>query len=331
LLEQHARVARVDRGHATIVSDGDAIRVPTTLPLAVGDWVRIRREIPKHRDQSHAPPAELELLPRHTELVRRAAGGAMSSQVLAANVDLALIVHGLDRPLNTRRLQRFSAIAWDGGVEPVVVLAKTDLVDDVPAEVRATERALPGVPVFALSVHDGTGVDGVLRLAAAGVTLVLVGQSGAGKSTLANLLAGEERMATGDVRRDGKGRHTTSHRELVELPGGGVLIDTPGIRGLALWDAEAGVERAFADVGALADACRFADCRHEGEPGCAVQAAIEDGSLDATRLDDHRRLQRELAALEARQDPRLRSERRKQWRAVSKAQRSHYRTSGKGR
>ncbi len=137
MLEQHARVARVDRGQATIISDGDAIRVPTNLPLAVGDWVRL------------GPPAELELLPRHTELVRRAAGGALTSQVLAANVDLALIVHGLDRPLNTRRLQRFSAIAWDGGVEPVVVLAKTDLVDDVAAEVRAAERALPGVPVFA--------------------------------------------------------------------------------------------------------------------------------------------------------------------------------------
>ena len=317
MLEQHARVARVDRGHATIVSDGDAVRVPTNLPLAVGDWVRVR------------PPAELELLPRHTELVRRAAGGPVTSQVLAANVDLALIVHGLDRTLNTRRLQRFSAIAWDGGVEPVVVLAKTDLVDDVGAEVQAAERALPGVPVFALSVHDGTGVDGVLRLAAPGVTLVLVGQSGAGKSTLANLLVGEEKMATGAVRRDGKGRHTTSHRELIELPGGAMLIDTPGIRGLALWDAEAGVERAFADVGELAEACRFADCRHEGEPGCAVQAAIDDGSLDAERLDGHRRMQRELAALDARRDPRLASERRKQWRAVSRAQRSHYRMKGK--
>ena len=136
-------------------------------------------------------------------------------------------------------------------------------------------------------------------------------------------------MATGDVRRDGKGRHTTTHRELVELPGGAVLIDTPGIRGLALWDAEAGVERAFADVGELAEACRFVDCRHETEPGCAVQAAIEDGSLDAERLDDHRRLQRELAALEARRDPRLASERRKQWRAVSRAQRAHYRSTGK--
>jgi ribosome biogenesis GTPase len=138
-------------------------------------------------------------------------------------------------------------------------------------------------------------------------------------------------MATGDVRRDGKGRHTTSHRELIELPGGAVLIDTPGIRGLALWEAEAGVERAFADVGELAEACRFADCRHDGEPGCAVQAAIDDGSLDAERLSDQRRMQRELAALEARQDPRLRSERRKQWRAFSKAQRAHYRSNGKAR
>jgi ribosome biogenesis GTPase len=307
LSAQHVRVARVDRGHVTLVGDDRPLRVATTLPLAVGDRVRFQ------------PPAGLELLPRTTELVRRAAGTDLASQVLAANVDQALIVHGLDRPVNTRRLQRFAAIAWDGGVDPIVLLAKTDVDAEWPAAVALAERSLPGVAVLPVSAHSGHGIDDVLALAARGRTLVLLGQSGAGKSTIANLLAGEERMATNQVRADGKGRHTTTHRELLELPGGAVLIDTPGIRGLALWDAEAGVERAFADVRELADACRFPDCRHEAEPGCAVQEAIGSGTLAPERLDDHRRMERELAALDARRDPRAASERRKEWRKLQRS------------
>jgi ribosome biogenesis GTPase / thiamine phosphate phosphatase len=313
LPEQHARVARIDRGHVTLLLDGDPIRVATELPLTVGDRVRFQ------------PPAGLELLPRSSELVRRAAGPRLAQQVLAANVDLALIVHGLDRPLNTRRLQRFAAIAWDGGIEPVVVLSKIDLDPDWYAAVGAAARAVPGAPVIPVSAETGEGVDELVALAGPGVTLVLVGQSGAGKSTIVNALLGEQRMATADVRADGKGRHTTTHRELLELPGGGTLIDTPGIRGLALWDAEAGVERAFADIGELAERCRFRDCRHRGEPGCAVQAAIDAGQLDRVRLDDHHRLERELAALERRRDPRLEAERKRASRAMERSLRQHHR------
>jgi ribosome biogenesis GTPase / thiamine phosphate phosphatase len=313
LLEQHARVARVDRGHVTLLLHGEPIRVATDLPLAVGDRVRFQ------------PPAGLELLPRSSELVRRAAGSRLDHQVLAANVDQALIVQSLDRPLNTRRLQRFAAIAWDGGVEPVVVLSKIDLDPDWYAAVGSAARAVPGTPVIPVSAHTGEGVDELLALAGPGVTLVLVGQSGSGKSTIVNALLGEQRMATGDVRGDGKGRHTTTHRELLDLPGGGTLIDTPGIRGLALWDSAAGVERAFADIGELADRCRFRDCRHRGEPGCAVQGAIDAGELDPVRLDDHHRLERELAALERRRDPRLQAEQRRGWRAMERSLRQHYR------
>ena len=251
-------------------------------------------------------------LPRRTRLVRRAAGRETRPQVLAANVDVAVVVHALGPALNPRRLERFLAVVAEGGARCVLVLTKADL-DEFADESREELEALaPHVPIHVVSAVSGQGLAALRAEIGAGVTAVVLGASGAGKSTLVNGWLGSDRLATGGMTREGKGRHTTTHRELLALPGGGLVIDTPGIREIGLWEGEATtLGETFADIDALADACRFADCAHEQEPGCAVQAAVADESLDELRYEGWVKLRAEQAATTALRDEHARREKRR--------------------
>jgi ribosome biogenesis GTPase len=309
-----ARVSRVDRSAYDVLVDGETLRVPalTSTGVTVGDWLAL--------DADLVPVA---LLPRTSLLSRGSASGTSHSQLLAANVDVVLLCAALTGPPPLRRLERLLALAWESGATPVVVLTKADACADPEGAVETVRPYAPGADVVAVSAATGE-VEALRHLDSEGTTLVLLGTSGAGKSTLVNALAGAQVMATGDVREvDGKGRHTTSHRELVVLPSGAVVIDTPGLRGVALHgDAEEGLARAFSDVEQLAEACRFADCGHHGEPGCAVLASIEAGDLPADRLDSWRKLQRELAWQARRSDSRLQAAEKAKWRAIHREQRA---------
>jgi ribosome biogenesis GTPase / thiamine phosphate phosphatase len=288
---------------------------PEDMP-AVGDWVAYEPAPASSRARIHA------LLPRRSAVVRRAAGEQQVEQVVAANVDVLFVVSSLDRDLNPARLERYMTLAWESGADPVIVLTKADLCDEIEESLRLVETVAFGVPVHVTSAVTGEGIARVGSHLAQGRTGACVGSSGVGKSTLVNVLCGDERLATGAVRGDGRGRHTTSHRELIVLPGGGCLIDTPGMRELQLWDAAEGLERAFADVEGLAAECRFGDCVHETEPGCAVREAISAGHLPAERLESYRKLLRELEFQERRGDKRARAAERRRWAAVSKAMRT---------
>ncbi len=321
------RVTRPGRGgHLLATAGGPLLAVPsprlntsvidsTALPT-VGDWVA-------WSGGGDAPALIDAVLPRTSAFIRHTAGGDTRAQVLAANVDVLFVAVALTDTPNLRRLERFLTLGWESGAQPVVLLTKADVCTDVDEEIRYVEAAAPGVAVHALSALTGEGLDALDAYLDGHSTLALIGTSGVGKSTLVNRLTGADTMVTSDIRDDGKGRHTTAHRELVPLPGGGVLIDTPGLRGLQLWDSEEGLELAFADVEELAATCRFPDCAHDTEPGCGVTAAIADGTLPARRLDSYQRLQRELARLERRQDARARAEEHRRWRTFSKAQRAH--------
>lgn len=284
---------------------------------ATGDWVAV--------DAGDGTAAIHAVLPRRSIFRRKAAGETTEAQVLAANVDVALIAAALPGDVNARRIERYLALAWESGAIPVIVLTKADLVDDVDAAVRGVRAVAPGVDVAAVSAVTGAGVDALARWLVPGRTAVLLGSSGAGKSTLSNLLLGADALRTGAVREDGKGRHTTTHRQLVQLRNGALLIDTPGMRELQLWSADAGLESAFADVEALAARCRFGDCEHQAEPGCAVRAAAESGALDPARLESWRRLRRELAWLEIRQDEAAAAAERGRVKTIHRAHRAHTR------
>lgn len=327
-----ARVVRVDRGRVTLAGPAGLLRArddgrPTPggaePPAVVGDWVTF--------DDSATTPVVGAILPRTGVLVRRRPGPGRAAQAVAANVDLVLVVDALDRGPNPRRIERAAALAWDAGATPVVVLTKADLCDDVGAAVRTASGAAPFVDVIPVGATRGDGVDAVRRLLAPGRTAVLLGPSGAGKSTLANRLLGADRLATGAVRGgDAKGRHTTTHRELVAVPSGGCLVDTPGVRELGLWLDAGAVDAAFDDVVNLAAGCRFSDCRHEDEPGCAVRAAAADGRLDPARLDGYLRMRREAEALDLRTDPARRGEARRRDRVFAKIVRAEVQRKRRG-
>ncbi len=284
-------------------------------PVA-GDWVAASVRSGEASATIH------HLLPRRTAFARKAAGRGGGAQVVAANVDVALLVASLNRDLNARRIERYLAMAWESGASPVVALTKADLCADREALKVKIERIAMGVPVYAVSALTGEGLDGLSEALAPGQTAALLGSSGVGKSSLVNALAGRPVMATQAIREDdARGRHTTTHRELILLPGGRLVLDTPGMRELGVWDADAGVATTFADVETLAAQCRFRDCTHGAEPGCAVQSALAEGRLDPARWRNYAKLQRELTRVARNDDPRARSEQRKVWSRRARAQR----------
>ena len=280
------------------------LEVGAPLP-AVGDWVAARAQ-PSGATTIHA------VLPRRTAFARKENLGGSIAQVLAANVDTVFVLTGLGEDLSARRVERYLTMAWESGAQPVVVLTKTDLGDVADALDELATVAL-GVDVHPISNVTGDGIDEIRAYLAPAKTAVLLGSSGVGKSSLLNRLAGTQLMATKDVAADGTGRHTTTHRELLRLPDGALVIDTPGLRELQLWTAGEGLSAAFDDIEALAGECRFTDCAHVREPGCAVLAAVDEGTLPLDRLRSWRKLQRELEAIAARSDRRLREARKRRW------------------
>jgi ribosome biogenesis GTPase len=323
-----ARVSREDRGRYGVLDERGArsaelagrlrheARTRAEWP-AVGDWVALR--------PGAASSAVIDaVLPRSSAFTRKVAGEATEEQVIAANVDTVFLVSGLDLDFNPRRIERYLAAAWDSGAEPVVVLNKADLVDDLESRLAEVTAVAPGAAVVTLSALAGEGLEALAPWLAPGRTVALLGSSGVGKSTLVNALLGEARQETGGVREaDSRGRHTTTHRELVPLPGGALLLDTPGMRELQLWGDEEGLDGAFPELAGIAARCRFRDCRHESEPGCAVLAALESGELDEARLESWRKLQKELLWLASRQDARARADLAAKWKAIHKSMRDH--------
>ncbi len=309
-----ARIAAQHRGAYLVWSaDGErraraagrlfyAHEVGAPIP-AVGDWVGLRET------------TITSILPRRSAFIRKRAGLGSDEQVLAANVDAAFLLAGLDDDFSLRRLERYITTAWDSGAEPIVVLTKADLCSDVGEAVLEVERVAIGVPVYPVSNVTGIGVEALEPHLRAGRTVVLLGSSGVGKSTLLNRLAGTELMRTAAVAADGTGRHTTTHRELIQLPSGALAIDTPGLRELQFWEGD--LSAAFEDIELLAADCRFRDCAHAREPGCAVMSAVDQGRLELDRLRSWRKLQRELEAIAARTDHRLRVARKKRWKAIA--------------
>ncbi len=282
---------------------------------AVGDWVAIKpTTIGGGRASIHA------LLPRTSVFSRKAAGDQTSEQILATNVDIAFLVTDLDADFNVRRLERYLTMTWESGARPVILLNKADLAGDQDQRGADATGIAPGVPVHLISARTGAGVDALAQYLQPGRTLAVLGSSGVGKSTLINLLLGENRLATNEVREsDQRGRHTTTHRELVTLPGGALLIDTPGMRELQLWSSDSGLAGAFDDIAGLAGDCYFGNCGHQSEPRCAVKAAVADGRLPAERLDSYHKLQREQIVLGARQDALAQQELKKRDKRGAKA------------
>ncbi len=331
-----ARVIRGDRGSLLIVTPDGVVRAkpsarllksanePMDLP-AVGDWVAVRVSGDLEASLIEA------VLERASAITRGDPGKTSDVQVLAANIDTVLVVHPIVDPPNLRRIERELSVAWDSGAVPVVVLTKSDLSADPDAARAAVESVALGADVLVTNALAGDGIQPILEYISDHRTAVLVGPSGAGKSTLINSLLGEQRQATREVRvSDGRGMHTTVTRELIQMPGGGVLIDTPGLRAFGLTGSEEGILSVFPEIDEASRSCRFRDCTHNDEPGCAVQAAVESGTLPLERLASYHKLMREAQAVAAKTDVRLRAERDRKGKIVHKAAKDWYKRTGRG-
>jgi len=330
-----ARVLRVDRGGVVVAAPAGVLRARSAARLlknaggnrdlpAVGDWVALHAA-----DDLDIPLVEV-VLERDSAITRGDPGKTADVQVLAANVDTVFVVHPLATAPNLRRIERELSLAWDSGAVPVVVLAKSDLSADAEAALEAVAAIAPGVDVLLTSGLTGQGVEQLSAYIRGHRTAVFIGPSGAGKSTLVNALMGEERQAIREVRvKDGRGRHATVARELIPVSGGGVLIDTPGLRALALTGSEEGIGAVFADVEQLASSCRFRDCTHTAEPGCAVLAAVRTGALSEERLAGYHKLLREARAMAMKTDARLRQAEVRKWKIRYKEVREHYKQTGR--
>jgi len=323
------RVSAVDRDRYRIYSQvgemtAEAIgallyRATDSAALpAVGDWVAA---------QAIGPESAMihDVLPRRTKFSRRAAGNREEEQIVAANIDLVLVVCGLDQDFNIRRIERYLTLARESGAEAAVVLNKSDVCADPDARLAETRHISQDAPVVAISALTAEGIGGITELLRGTRTVALLGSSGAGKSTLVNRLLGEQRQPVQEVREsDNRGRHTTTRRELFPLPGGGALIDTPGMRELQLWAGQESLEAAFRDIAELARQCRFGDCSHRVEKGCAVAAALANGTLDHERWDSYSKLQAEIAWHERQTDANAARANKQRWKAIHKAMRAHY-------
>ncbi len=313
------RVSEQHRGEYVVLTETAELRAEAAGRLsheasgfgdlpAVGDWVALAVRPDEGRATIQA------VLPRRTKFSRKVAWSATEEQVVASNVDTVFLLSSLNDDLNLRRLERYLTLGWESGARPVIVLTKRDLDPDWELRVLEVEAIAFGVPVHAVSNLTGEGLDEIRAYVEPGKTIALLGSSGVGKSTLVNTLVGEEILAVQEIREsDGEGRHTTTHRQLVPLPGGGLVLDTPGMRELQLWESAEGLGETFADVEELAAQCKFNDCAHRTEPGCAILAALEDGTLAAERWESYGKLQRELAHLERRLDKRAQADEKKKW------------------
>ncbi|MFS0865135.1 ribosome small subunit-dependent GTPase A [Fredinandcohnia sp. 179-A 10B2 NHS] len=279
---------------------------------AVGDWVVLSILEGEGKAIIHA------VLPRFSKFSRKAAGTVTEEQIVATNINLVFLVNALNNDFNLRRIERYLLMAWESGANPVIVLTKSDLCDDVESKISEVESVAYGVPIHACSVKNNIGLDSLMAYFKGNQTVALLGSSGAGKSTLTNSLLGEEKLLVQEVREDDdRGRHTTTHRELVLLETGGVIIDTPGMRELQLWESEAALGHSFQDIEELSNNCRFRDCSHHSEPGCAIQAAIEDGTLESGRYQSYVKLQKELAYLDRKTDKKAQMVEKDKWKKIT--------------
>ncbi|TYS61313.1 ribosome small subunit-dependent GTPase A [Sutcliffiella horikoshii] len=313
---EHKRLYRVETDHGECLAEvAGKYRFEAVTREdypAVGDWVVLSERQEEGKATIHA------LLPRFSKFSRKAAGLTTEEQIVAANVDTVFLVQSLNYDFNPRRLERYLVMAWESGSNPVVVLTKSDLCEDIPEKIAEMEAVAFGVPIHAVSVKDETGLEELASYFTVGKTVALLGSSGAGKSTLTNYLLGEEKQLIQEVRSDDdKGKHTTTYRELYMLPTGGLVLDTPGMRELQLWEADGAISHSFQDIEELAEQCYFRDCKHGNEPKCAVQGAINEGTLDAGRYQSYVKLQRELAFLERKNDKRAQLAEKEKWKKIT--------------
>ncbi|TPG82507.1 ribosome small subunit-dependent GTPase A [Brevibacillus laterosporus] len=283
---------------------------------AIGDWVVMHPRWEEQKATIHA------ILPRQSKFSRKAAGGSLEEQIVAANVNTVFLVNALNLDFNLRRIERYLLVTWESGANPVIVLSKADLCEDIEDKIAEVESIALGVPIFAISSVAHQGLEQLLPYVQVGQTVALLGSSGVGKSSLVNALSNQQLQVVQEVRSgDDRGKHTTTHRELFFLPSGGLMIDTPGMRELQLWDSNEGLADTFKDIEELAERCRFYDCKHTTEPGCAIQTALEDGTLTDKRYQNYVKLQRELAFLARKENRQAQSAEKDRWKKITKSMR----------